>query len=62
MPVDEGTSRVFGRERGWFRKEGRMIADFELLIESTCLRHHLTILSNDRRHFEAVESLEIISV
>jgi len=39
-----------------------MIADFDLLIGSTCLRHNLTLLSNNRRHFEAVEGLEIISI
>jgi tRNA(fMet)-specific endonuclease VapC len=62
VPVDEETCRIFGRERAKLRKEGRMIADFDLLIASSCLRHNLTILSNNRRHFEAVEGLEIISV
>lgn len=62
VPIDEGTCRIFGRERARLRKEGRMIADFDLLIASTCLRHELTILSNNRRHFEVIEGLEIISI
>ena len=60
--IDEDTSRVFGRERGRLRREGRMIADFDLLIAATCLHHGLTLLSNNRRHFEQVGGLSIISV
>lgn len=62
VPVDEETCRIFGRERGRLRRHGRMIADFDLVIGSACLRHNLTLLSNNRRHFEAVEGLEIISI
>ena len=58
VPVDDETCRIFGRERGRLRgAEGKMIADFDLLIAATCLRHNLTMLSNNRRHFEVVEGL-----
>ena len=59
--IDEDTSRVFGRERGRLRREGQMISDFDLLIAATCLRHDLTLLSNNRRHFERVGGLTMIS-
>ena len=62
VPVDEETCRRFGRERGRLRREGRMIADFDLLIGATALHHNLTLLSNNRRHFEVVEGLEVISI
>ena len=62
VSIDEETCRRFGRERGRLRAEGRMIADFDLLIAATSLRHSLTLLSNNRRHFELVEGLEIISI
>lgn len=39
-----------------------MIGDFDLLIAATCLRHGLTLCSNNRRHFEAVEGLQILSL
>lgn len=39
-----------------------MIAEFDLLTDSTCLRHNLTLLSKNRRHFKSVEGLEIISI
>jgi predicted nucleic acid-binding protein len=62
VPVDEGVCNIFGRERGRLRQQGRMIGDFDLLIGATCLRHDLTICTNNRRHFEAIAGLRIIDV
>jgi len=62
LGVDDETTRIFGRERGRLRAEGKMIGDFDLLIGATALRHGLTILTNNRRHFELIENLQIISV
>ena len=62
MPVDEEVCDVFGRERGMLRQQGRLIGDFDLLIAATCLRHDLTVCTNNRRHFEMVEGLRVVSV
>ena len=62
LGVDAETCQIFGRNRAQLRREGRLIADFDLLIAATCLRHNLILLSNNRRHFEQVEGLTIISV
>jgi tRNA(fMet)-specific endonuclease VapC len=60
--VDDAVCRVFGRERGQLRQEKKMIGDFDLLIAATALRHSLTLLTNNRRHFQAIEDLSIESV
>jgi tRNA(fMet)-specific endonuclease VapC len=62
LGVDEETTRIFGRERGRLRARGQTIGDFDLLIGATALRHELTILTNNRRHFELIEKVQIISV
>lgn len=62
MPIDEEVCDLFGRERGKLRQQGRLIGDFDLLIAATCLRHDLTVCTNNRRHFEVVEGLRIVSV
>ena len=62
LPIDDDVCRIFGRERGQLRQHGRMIGDFDLLIAATCLRHQLQICTNNRRHFEAVEGLSIVSI
>jgi len=39
-----------------------IIGDFDLLIGATALRHDLTLLSNNRRHFELIEGLRLLSL
>ena len=60
--IDQETSKIFGQERGRLRKQGNLIGDFDLLIASTCLAHNLILLSNNRRHFERIKDLNIISL
>ena len=60
--VDETVSRIFGRERRRLRAAGTLIPDLDLLIGATAIRHNLTILTNNRRHFERLEGLRIFSV
>jgi len=62
LGIDEETCKIFGRERGRLRKEGKTIGDFDLLIASICLHRNFTLLTNNTRHFEMVENLKILSV
>jgi len=59
--LNGATCKVFGRERGRLRRQGRTVGDFDLLIAATCLHGGLTLLTNNRRHFEQVEGLTLIS-
>ncbi len=61
LPVDEDVCKVFGRERGKLRREGKTVGDFDLLIASTCFHHDLTLCTNNRRHFEMLEGLRMVS-
>jgi tRNA(fMet)-specific endonuclease VapC len=60
--IDEDICRLFGRERGRLRAAGKMIGDFDLLIGATALHHHLTMLTNNRRHFELIDGLPLMSL
>ncbi len=62
LNVDQEIGKIFGRERGRLRRRKKIISDFDLLIASTCLYYGLTLLSNNRRHYEMVEGLEIFSL
>jgi tRNA(fMet)-specific endonuclease VapC len=62
LPVDERTCQIFGRERGRLRVASLLIGDCDLLIGATALRHHLTLLTNNRRHFERLDGLDIASL
>ncbi len=60
--VEEEICKVFARERGKLRQKKKVIGDFDLLIASTCLYHNLTMLTNNRKHYEMVQGLSIQSV
>ena len=60
--TDEETSRLFGKERGRLRAEGKRVADFDLIIGVTARQHGLTLLTNNRRHFENIDGLWIESL
>ena len=62
LPVDDAVCRIFARERGRLRAAGTPIGDFDLLIGSTAIRNNLTLLTDNRRHFERVQGLRIVSM
>jgi tRNA(fMet)-specific endonuclease VapC len=61
LGLDEEICKRFGHLRGSMRKRGQTIGDFDLLIAATALRHSLTLLTNNRKHFEGIAGLEIES-
>ena len=62
IQVDDEVCRIFARERGRLKAAGTPVSDFDLLIGCTALRHGLTLLSNNRRHFRRLQGLSIISI
>jgi tRNA(fMet)-specific endonuclease VapC len=60
--IDEEICRLFGRERGRLRRVGKITSDFDLLIGVTARQHQLTLLTNNRRHFENLEGVSIESL
>lgn len=62
LGVEDEICRIFGKERGRLRQTKKMIGDFDLLIASSCLCYDLTLLTNNRRHYEMVGGLKILFV
>lgn len=62
LNTDEETARLFARERGRLRRAGQIIGDMDLLIAATALQYGLTLLTNNRRHFERIADLRIESI
>jgi tRNA(fMet)-specific endonuclease VapC len=60
--IDEEICKLFGKERGRLRVQGKRIGDFDLMIGVTARKHDLTLLTNNRRHFEDIQGLRIESV
>lgn len=62
VDLDEQVCREFGRQRSRLRAEGNIIGDMDILIGSTAMVHGVTLLTNNRRHFERLHGLTIISI
>ena len=61
LGLDEEVCKRFGQLRGSLRRRGQIIGDFDLLIAASALRHGLTLLTNNRKHYEAIAGLQIES-
>ncbi len=61
VPLNDPVCRVFASERRRLRTTGTRLDDLDLLIGSTAIHHGLTLLTNNRRHFERMGELDIIS-
>ena len=62
VEIDSETCHIFAKERGRLRAEGNLIDDFDLMIGATAIRHDLTLLTNNRRHFTRIDGLQIVSI
>lgn len=62
VPIDSETCRIFAHERGRLRSQGNLIQDFDLMIAATAIRHDLTLLTNNRRHFARMDGVHVVSV
>ena len=61
VPLDDAACRVFGQERARLREGGNLIGDLDILIGATAISCNLTLLTNNRRHFERMQGLNIVS-
>lgn len=62
LPLDEEVCSLFGKERGRLRQLGRTVGDCDLFIACTAIRNELTLCTNNRRHFEMVKGIRLLSI
>ena len=62
VSLDDEACRIFGRERARLRQAGTPIGDMDILIGATAISKNLTLLTNNRRHFERLQGLAIVSM
>lgn len=61
VSLNEPICEMFGRERARLRTTGTLIGDLDLLIGCTAVYSGLTLLTNNRRHFERITEIDIVS-
>lgn len=59
LPYEASAARVFGRIAATLRSEGHPLPDADLQIAATAIRHGLSLVTGNVRHFERVPHLAI---
>jgi hypothetical protein len=60
-PITDDICRLFGEHCAKVRQRNFLIGDVDLLIAATPHHHDLTVLARNRRHFQRIPDLRIIS-
>lgn len=56
---DIAAMRIYATIRGHLRAIGMRVADNDVLIAATALRHDLTLVTRNRRHFDRIPDLRL---
>ena len=59
LPYDTGVAREFGAIRAQLEERGELLPDADLQIAATAVRHGLTLVSGNLRHFARVPGLDL---
>lgn len=59
LPLNDNALRRFGELKAEFRRIGRSIADFDLLIASVALAESYILVTNNTRHYERITGIQL---
>ena len=59
--VDKATSKQFGIIRAYLKKRGEIIEDMDIMIAATCISNNLILITSNKKHFQRVKGLEVLS-
>ena len=62
VEVDIASCERFGLIKAGLQQAGQTIEDFDILLAATALRHDLTLLTDNVKHFDRVGGLAIESI
>lgn len=60
LEFDEGSSKIFAKTKAQLKKRGKIIADMDLMIASITLNHGFSLVSNNIKHFERIDKLDLV--
>ena len=59
LEFTQTSSLIFAKEKARLKKNGNIIADMDLMIASIAIENDCTLISNNIKHFERVQDLEL---
>ncbi|CAA6812003.1 MAG: Unknown protein [uncultured Sulfurovum sp.] len=60
LEFDQESSEVFAKTKAHLKKNGNIIADMDLMIASIALQHGFSLVSNNIKHFERIDGLDLV--
>ena len=60
LPFDKQSSEIFARLKAKLKKQGKIIADMDLMIASIAIANHAVLFTNNLKHFNRIEELELL--
>lgn len=61
LPINYNVSKLFGKIRTDLKEKGQIVEDFDILIASTCIENNLPILTLNKKHFDRIVGLEVLT-
>jgi len=59
LEFTKASSLIFAKEKARLKKSGNIIADMDLMIASIAIENDCTLISNNMKHFERIQNLEL---
>ena len=59
VPFDAPAAEIYASLRARLEREGRRLADLDLMIAAICLARGLTLVTGNVRHFSRVPDLRV---
>ncbi|WP_418640593.1 PIN domain-containing protein [Sulfurimonas sp. ST-27] len=59
LEFTQASSLVFAKEKVRLKKNGNIIADMDLMIASIAIANDCTLISNNIKHFDRIQNLEL---
>ena len=59
IDITPAVVETFGEIKTSLEKQGNIVADMDLLIAATALTHNLTLVTNNQKHFDRINGLDI---
>ena len=59
LNISPSVMEIFGELKASLERSGKIIDDIDLLIASTALNHNLVLITNNEKHFNRINGLEI---
>jgi tRNA(fMet)-specific endonuclease VapC len=59
LPFCEDASHIFAHQKALLKKQGKIIADLDLMIASIALKHERILVTNNTKHFVRIKGLKM---